>query len=245
MLKTYASMTALGALALMAADGATGAEAPAASPGLTEFEFPNLEGKHSFDVATIPADVRLSFLKTGVRAYIANRLNGVNSRYQKDEKVVAWTAYEEATKADPLQSTVAKPDFEKPPAPDFKDAYDRAIADLVAGNVRQSGGEPKQRAVKDPLIATVTDAVVREVFAARRAKEPKFSFLEAKKVVGADGIAYLNAQIDLRVADVAEAEQPALRTALEKMRDTKYINPAKVMLGMTADKKLTELPSIL
>lgn len=222
--------------------GAVGAGTPPApAVSVAEFEFPQFaEGtKHSFDCALIPAETRLDFLKGAVRSYIANRLNGVHTRHQKDEQVIAWNEYDAATKADPLQSVVAKPEGDRPTEPDYQEAYDRAIADLIAGNVRKQSAEPKARKTKDPLTSVVTEAVVREVYDSRRATNPKYSFLEAKKEVGGDGIAYLNRLIDAKVEGGGD------RGALEKMRDTRYVNPAKAMLGITTTKAVGELPSIL
>lgn len=215
-------------------------ESPAVAPSaIAEFEFPNLEGKRLFDCATVPGELRLDFLKTALRQHIANRLNSVHNRYAKDEAVIAWTAYDEASKADPLQAAVAKPEGERPAAPDYAAAYDRAVAALVAGTIRRQSDEPKQRKAKDPLIATVTSVVEREVFAARKALNAKYSFLEARKEVGGDGIAYLNAMIETKVA------AGSVRADLEKMRDEKYIKPAQAMLGLTTGKALSALPSIL
>lgn len=219
-------------------EASTPAAAPAASTAT--FTFPNMDGERSFDCALIPADTRLDFLKQAVRNYIANRLNGVHTRYEKQDAVIAWTAYDEAAKADPLQSAVAKPTVDRPGPPDYDTAYAAAIDALSKGEVRKSGGEPKARATKDPLIATVTDVVVREVFASRRAADSSYTYLKARAEVGKDGVAYLNAMIATKVA--AGADQ----AALEKMRDTKYINPAKAMLGITSlGGKASELPSIL
>lgn len=220
-------------------DGST--PTTAAPSSVAEFEFPQFpEGtKHSYDCALIPAEVRLDMLKQAVRSYIANRLNGVHTRHEKDPKVIAWKAYDEATKADALQTAVPKPDGERPAEPNYQEALDRAFKDLSEGNVRKVGAEPKARKTKDPLVATVTNAVEREVYASRRATDPKYTFLQARKEVGGDGIAYLNAMIESKVAAGAD------RAALEKVRDTKYINPAKAMLGITTSKALSELPSIL
>lgn len=213
--------------------------APIASTTIAEFEFPNLPGKHAFDCAEVPGEVRLDFLKGAVRAYIANRLNGVHTRHQKDEKVAAWFAYDEATKADALQTAVPKPAFDRPAEPDYQEAFTRAVADLKAGNVRRQSAEPKARKTKDPLISVVTEVVVREVFESRRAADPKYTFLAAKSEVGGDGVAYLNKLIEAKVEGGAD------RSQLEKMRDVKYINPAKAMLGISTTKAVSELPSIL
>lgn len=214
-------------------------EATEAANTVAVFTLPNLEGERSFDCATIPADTRLDLLKNAVRGYIANRVNAAQQRHQKDEAVIAWNAYDEAVKADPLQTAVAKPEGERPGPADLEDAYKRAIDALTTGDIRKQSGEPKARTRKDPLIATVTEIVVREVFDSKKAADPKYTFLAAKKEVGTDGIAYLNAIIEAKVAQGVD------RTALEKMRDTKYINPAKVMLGLTENKATKELPSIL
>jgi len=237
---TFSGLTAFAALACLAADdtGAAAAQPAPASP-IAEFEFPNLDGKQSFDCSTIPADTRLDFLKNGVRAYIANRLNSAHTRHQKDEKVAAWFAYDEATKADPLQTAVAKPEGERPGEPDYKAVYDRAVTDLQAGNVRKVGSEPKAKKTKDPLIVAITGVVERELFDSRRATDPKYSFLTARKEVGGDGLAYLNAMIEEKVAGGAD------RAALEKTRDERYVTPAKTMLGQTVAKKNEGLPSIL
>lgn len=233
-------MTELGTLAVAAAAPVAASVLPFAHPLLGK------DVSVDFDCADIPADVRLEFLKTKVRDYISNRLNSLDQRHKKDEKVAAWDNYEAAQAADPLQSVVAKPDFERPAAPDFKEALDRAFADLREGKTRKHAGEGrKPRERKDPLIKAITNIVVDEVYAKKNAADPKFTFVMAKAEVGADGLAYLNGRIDTAVADASEAEQPALRAALEKMRETKYVTPAKLMLGLTESKAIKELPSIL
>jgi hypothetical protein len=118
--------------------------AVAAADPVATFTFPTLTGERSFDCTQIPADTRLDFLKSGVRAYIANRLNGVHTRHEKDEAVIAWNAYDEACKADPLQSAVAKPEGERPAAPDYEGAFARAIEDLKTGNVRKVARSPRR-----------------------------------------------------------------------------------------------------
>jgi len=218
----------------------TEAPAVAVADTVLVFELPGITGQHSFDCATIPANVRLDFLKDKVRGYFQNRVNATAMRHAKDATVAAWHAYDEASKADPLQTAVPKPEGERPAAADLAGTLSKAMTDLVAGNVRKMGtGEKKPRERADPLIKAVTSAVVREVFESGKAANPKFTYLEASKQVGKDGVAYLNAMIEKRVAEGVD------RTALEKMRDTKYINPAKIMLGQTVGKAISELPSIL
>lgn len=240
-MKSYRTLLAASAAMCLAADGALAAGAPAAPAAdpMLKFTLPTIDGEQSFDVTTIPGEVRLDLLKGAVRSYIANRVNSAHQRHLKDEDVVAWTAYDEAVKADPLQTAVPKPVKDRPVAPDLVAALTRAYDDLKAGNVRKIGDEPKKRATKDPLVALVTKAVVRDVFEARKALDPKYSFLTAQKEVGTDGIAYLNTMIEQKVAAGVDRGQ------LEKMRDNKYVNPAKVMLGITENKNTQGLPSIL
>lgn len=210
------------------------------SSTVIKFELPSLPGEHSFDCATIPAGTRLDFLKTATRNYIANRVNAVVQRHAKDEDVKAWTAYDEACKADPLQSAVAKPTNERPAAPDLAAALARAMEDLTKGDVRKQGkGPKKERARKDPLVVFVTKAVVKDVYEASHAADAKFTYPMAVKEVGADGIAYLNTLIEKKAAEGTD------RALLEKMRDEKYIKPAKIMLGITENKAIKDLPNLL
>lgn len=221
-------------------DGGSPAPAAAAPSTIAEFEFPSLPGqKLAFDCALVPAETRLDFLKGAIRSYIANRLNGVHTRHEKDEKVMAHNAYDAAIKADPLQSAVPKPEGDRPSAPDYKEAYDRAVKDLQEGKVRRQGDEPKAKKSKDPVIGTVTDVVTREVFNSRRAADPKYTFINARAEVGVDGVAYLNRMIEAKVEGGADRKQ------LETLRDEKYINPAKAMHGLLTNKKTSDLPSIL
>lgn len=216
------------------------------------------------DLAAIPQDARLELLRNAVRTVVTNRVNVAMVRNRAARApFVAWAAYEAAIAADPLQTAVPKPEGDKPTgeAPAAIDPIakaNEAVADLLKGELRSQAkkGEGRSRQPKDPLVQAVTNVVTRAVFEANKAAhrtipvEGKparaYSFPDATKEVGGDGIAYLNAQIDAKVAAAPEAEQAALRTSLEKRRDDQYINPAKVMLGLTATgKKGAELPSIL
>jgi hypothetical protein len=212
----------------------------AAAPStVIELELTNVEGKHSFDCASIPAEVRLQLLMTATKAHIANRVNAAHQRYLKDAKVIAWNAYEEACKADPLQSVVAKPTEDKPAAPDYLAIMQKAMEDLRNGELRKQGtGEKKPRERKDPLIQMVTRAVVNDVYESKKG-EAGYTYFKAQKEVGKDGVEYLNARIDTLVAAGAD------RAALEKMRDEKYIKPASLMLGITENKATKGLPNLL
>jgi hypothetical protein len=206
---------------------------------VAEFEFPNITGKVQFDCAAIPANVRLDFLKGAVRAYIANRLNAANTRHTKDDTVASWAAYDAATKADALQTIVPRPTVERPAEPNYMEVYNRAVADLATGTVRRQGTEPKIRKTKDPLISLVTDAVVRAIYNTNRAANAKYTFFDARKEVGVDGVAYLHAMIEEKVKGGVD------RASLEASLEEKYMGPARRMLGQESSKKGAALPSIL
>lgn len=220
-------------------DTAAPAPAPAvAADPILKFSIPNIEGEHSFDVTTVPGDARLQLLKGAIRDYIRNRVNSTFQRHAKDEKVVAWSAYDEAVKADPLQSAVAKPEGDRPAAADLAGSMAAAIEALTKGDIGRRSGEGTPRERKDPLTVAVTKAVVRDLFDATKLQNPKYTYLQAQKDVGTDGVAYLNARIDTMV------EAGADRAPLEKMRDEKYVKPMRIMLGLDVNKTLSALPSL-
>lgn len=245
------------------ATGAVAPEAPAPAPDLnlavTVPHSAATEGgeDRSITVALgdIPAEARLELLRSAVRGFVYNRVNVANVRQNK--LIAPWIAYEAAIAADPLQTAVAKPDGERPAPLDTFAKAEESIAALLKGELgtRKGEGTGKSRAPKDPLVSAVTPIVVRAVFDSRKAagatvpvegKAPRmYTYPDAVKEVGGNGVAYLNAQIDAKVAAVPEAEQAALRKQLEQHRDTRYIEPAKVMIGQTVTKKAGELPSIL
>ena len=219
--------------------------APAAPNTVHKFTVPGLEGERSLDVATIPVDTRFNLLFGAVAGYIKNRVNATAQRHAKDAAVIAWGAYDAAQTNDPMQTLVPKPEGERPAPADLEASYAAAVKALLEGEIRRQTGETKTRAPKDPVISLVTEQVVREVFNAGKAADPKYTFLKAKADVGADGVAYLNKTIAAKVAAAPEADQPALLAALEKMRDERYVKPAQLMAGVNVAKGAKELPSIL
>lgn len=229
--------------ATTAANVAAVTEAPAPGTGLSPiavFTIPGIEGEKQFDCSTMPGEARMHLLRDNVRKYISNAVNSTVQRHAKDEAVIAWAAYDAAQEADAFQTAVAKPEGERPGAPDLVAAYDAAIDRLVKGEIRTKGsGEGRTRAPKDPLVAAVTTVVERELFKSKHAEDAKYTFLEAKKEVGGDGIAYLKARVDTL------AEAGGDRAALEKMLDEKYVKPAKVMLGLTEGKTISALPQLI
>lgn len=217
----------------------------------------------SVDMTAIPQDARLELLKSAIRTMVTNRVNVAMVRNRAARApFVAWAAYEAATAADALQTAVPKPEGDKPTgepvaALDPIAKANEAVADLLKGELRATAkkGEGRSRAPKDPLIQAVTNVVTRAVYEANKAAgrtipvEGKparpYSFPDATKEVGGDGVAYLNAQIAAKVAAAPEGERDTLKAQLEKQRDTRYIEPAQVMLGLKQSKASKELPSIL
>jgi hypothetical protein len=247
-LTTYPGLHALAATAILMTDTtgglgtlgapanpATPAPAPTLNPVFT-FELPHLTGERSLDVTSIPQAARMDLLQGAARTYLANRVNIAHQRYIKDDKVAAWTAYDEAVKTDPFTT---KPEGERPAAPDLEAVYAKALSDLQSGNIKRQGDGGKTRERKDPLLALITKTVVKDVYETTKGANPKYTYLNAQKDVGPDGLAYLNKLIDAKVAQGVD------RAALEKMREEKYVNPSKLLLGMTENKKLKDLPSIL
>lgn len=217
----------------------------------------------SINLGEIPQEARLELLRSAVRTAVTNRVNVAMVRNRAARAPwAAWAAYEAAIAADPLQTTVAKPEGDKPTgeAPAALDPIakaNEAIADLLKGELRSQAkkGEGRSRQPKDPLVQAVTNVVTRAVYEANKAAgrtvdngkggTRPYGFPDATKEVGGDGVKYLNAQIDAKVAAAPEAEQAELRKALEKQRDTRYIEPAQVMLGLKQSKASAALPSIL
>lgn len=199
------------------------------------------------DCASIPADLRLELLKSQVKTLVLNRVNVANVRRNAEIKV--FDDYDAAIKADPMQTAVAKPTGERPAPLDTYGKAEEAVKALLAGELRANKpkGEGRSRKAADPLVTAVTGVVVRAVFEANKGSQVddgkggkrNYTYPDATKAVGGNGIAYLNTQIDAKVAAGAD------RAALEKARDARYIDPAKVMLGIDLNKKQTDLPSIL
>lgn len=221
----------------------------------------------SVDCSAIPAEARLAMLKSQAGAIIRNRVNVAEQRNTKARApFVAWALFNAAQTADPLQTAVQKPEGD-PPTGEAPALLDRtakaneAIAALLKGEInvgREKSDTPaRSRAPVDPLVKAITGVVTNAVFAAHQAAGTtvpvegkaarKYTYPDAAKEVGRDGLAYLNAQIAAKVEAAPEAERAALQAQLEKSRDQRYVMPAKVMIGTQAPagKGNAELPSIL
>lgn len=205
---------------------------PAATPdNVLIFRIPNTETDISVDIAQVPASVRMDMLKTALRNYITNATNQANVRANKANE--PFDLYDEAQKADPVQTAVPRPDGERVVADLLKTAAD-ARERLYKGEVKKQGdGTP--RAKVDPLTKLVTDAVVRELFAKRKEADSKVKYTDITSEVSkaGGGVKYLEAMVAEKVAAGADEKQ------LRDFMDARYIKPAKMMIGET-DTKATK-----
>jgi hypothetical protein len=198
---------------------------------------PNSESTLQIDRSLIPQNVRLSLLDTAIKENVRNRMNAATVRFNKANE--AFAAYDKAMAADPAQTAVALPAGERPTI-DIAAIAGKAREDLYAGNLRSTREAGKGRTTVDPLVKMVTDAVVREVFDKGKAEgKADWTFIKAKTQVGKDGVAYLDARIAELVATGADAG------ALNKMKEDRYLKPARLMLGIADNKAIKDGPSIL
>lgn len=215
------------------------APAPAADPNTFTFRIPNTETDIGVNIASIPAEVRMDLLKTGIRNYINNSVNQANMRTQKAN--APFDAYDNAVKADALQTAVAKPAGERATADLLKVAGD-ARERLYKGEVRKQGeGSGTRRETVDPLTKLVTEAVTRELHEKDKASGGKRKYLEIAAEVSkaGGGVKYLEAKIAEKVA--AGTDEATLR----KFMDERYIKPAQMMLGTKTNKATAAENSIL
>jgi len=211
---------------------------PAATPDtILKFEVENYEPEVVLDLAQIPSEVRMRLLRTAARAYITNRLSTAVAKTKSVNG--AFDTYDAAVKNDPLQTAVPKPEGERA-ATDYAGTIDSAVKALYSGELGKRGtGESKPKVLRDPLITQITRSVVAEVYEKGRAADPKYRYPTAQKEVGSDGLAYLKAKIEAKVAAGGDA------AALNAYLETRYIKPARIMLGMDTPGKLKDADGIL
>lgn len=213
-----------------------GAEAAVVNENVLMCKILDTGNELAIDLAQVAPVIRLAFLKQAIRDNVRNRLNAVQIRFNKANE--AWSAYDKAQEADATQTAVTKPEGERPTL-DLIEPAKRAREDLYAGTLRGLG-EKKERVTVDPLVKLVTEAVVRDVFAkGKEAGTADWTFFKARGEVGKDGVAYLDARIAEHVANGGDA------AALNKMKEDKYMKPARIMLGIDQSKAVKEGPSIL
>lgn len=191
----------------------------------------------SFDVRYIPNANRAELMRSAARSFITNRVSTAQAKTKSENE--PWDRYEAAIKVNPLQTEVAQPTTPRT-VTDVAAIVENAIKALYAGQRgRTKSGNKKERALRDPLVTQVTRAVVAAVYAEERAKDANYKYPSAQKKVGQDGIAYLEAMVQEKVA--AGADEAELRKRLE----IRYLKPARIMLGLEKPKTLADSEGIL
>lgn len=195
------------------------------------FKLDDADLNASVDVAKVPAATRRELLDAAIKRLVNGRAHSAKMRFDK-----AFKEYTDNCEKDPTFSG------DKPAEPDYAGIAEAAITDLYAGKVRQrgKGGEKKAAEAKDPVDAVVTQAVVRELFSKRRAKDSKVKYQDITKEVGASGIAYLNA----KAATLANGDEKVLAEKLKSI-EAKYLKPARAMVGVNAKGEATSDDELL
>lgn len=205
---------------------------------LLSFKISGYEPDINVDINDIPVPVRLYLIKTQIKSYVANRVTTAASSVKTAN--AKFDEYEAAQANNPLQQVVAKPEGERATV-DYGAVIGGALKALKENAIGRRGtGERKAKERKDPLIAQITRAVVSEIFQKNSATNKDYKYPHALQEVGADGLAYLRAKAAEKVAaGLATAEQ------MDYVLETRYIKPARIMLGMDASPKLAAAPGII
>lgn len=202
-----------------------------------EFEIDDYDKPIGLDLNAVPQEVRMRLLKNATRSYITNRLSTAAAKTKKEN--AGFDSYDAAMKNDPLQTLVPKPDGTRA-LTDYTGCIEAAIKALYSGELGRRGtGDTKPKVLRDPLITQITRSVVAEVYEKERAKNPQYKYPTAQKEVGQDGLAYLKEKIAAKVAAGAD------EAAMNKYLETRYINPARIMLGLDTPKTLKDADGIL
>lgn len=180
------------------------------------------------DLTKIPAEARRGLLERAVKQMINNRPHVALMNFNAKVK-----EYKAKCDADPTFSG------DEPTAPNLAEIATGAINDLYAGKLQQRnrGGAVKQRAAQDPVDAVVTQAVIRELFAKRKAETPGTKYQDVVKLVSeaGGGIGYLTA----RATALAAGNEKRL-DELTKSIETKYIAPARKMVSVNKAGEVQE-----
>lgn len=203
-------------------------DAPTTNDATLAFELADKIGDTAvsvnIDFAQVPADTRLQLLHMKARELVNGRPHQALMKFNK-----ARAEYDEKCKADPTFTG------EAPAAPDLAAIAQAAIADLYAGKVAQRNrGGAKAKTTKDPVDAVVTQAVIRELFAKRKAENPATKYGTVVKEVGESGIAYLQN----RATTLAAGDDKRLKELTSQI-DKKYVAPARAMVGVNAKGEAT------
>lgn len=208
------------------------------SPYVFDIDIDGLAEPIVFDLRRLPDPVKLHLLKTATKNYVHNRVSTAEAKTKKAN--ADWSLYEAAMQNDPLQSVVPKPTVERVTT-DVQAIADGAINALVNDLLgRRSGGTGKKAKEKrDPLITQITRAVVADVYKKGTAADPAYKYPTAQKEVGSDGLAYLRTKLPEWLAKGGD------EAGFNKVLETRYINPAKIMLGITLPKSIADAGDIL
>lgn len=195
----------------------------------------------SMDTNRIPEEVKDYLLQNAIKAYVQNRTSTAATMAAKAN--AAFDLYDNALANDPLQDVVPKPEGERKVvdyAKVIRDAVTALYDNTIGKRNTGEGGGKKKGERKDPLVSAVTRAVVQEIFEKNYALDNNYKFPMAVKEVGQDGIAYLKNKMAANVAaGVATAEQ------MDYIFETKYMKPARIMLGLDQPGKLKDAVGIL
>lgn len=212
-------------------------EAPVAD---FSFKVKGFDGDIQMNTARIPEEVKAKLIQNAIKAYVQNRTSTATTAANKHNEL--FDQYDNAQANDPLQTLVPQPEGQRQVV-DYADIITKAIKALYDNNMGKRGtGEGKKKAErKDPLISAVTRAVIQEVFEKNYAQDNNYKYPMATKEVGTDGVAYLRAKMEANIASgVATREQ------MDYVLESKYLKPARVMLGIDAlTGKGKDAPGIL
>jgi hypothetical protein len=207
------------------------------------FDVDGFDPTVELDLANVPQPIRMRLLKSATKSYIINRVSTAVAKTKKENE--KFDQYEAAMKNDPLQTIVPKPEGVHATT-DFGGVIAGAIKALYTGDIGKRGsGTAKVKVLRSPLITQITRSVVAEVYEKNQALDSKYKYPTAQKEVGQDGLEYLKGKIEAQVAATPEAEKAEKRAALNKYLETRYINPARIMLGMDIPKSLKDAEGIL
>jgi len=213
------------------------APSPPANPAnMLTVEVDDTEAEINLEL--IPENTRKDLLRSAVQNYITNRVSTSKSVIKKKNE--PFDIYDAACKNDPLQNLVKQPEGEREVL-DVITVMTTGINALYEGKFgRRSGDGRKSKPQRDPLVTQITRAVVQEVYQKQKELNPAYKYPMAAKQVGSDGLAYLKARMEERIASGADAKQ------LNDLLETRYIRPAKIMLGqMEAAPRFKDVEGIL
>jgi hypothetical protein len=201
----------------------TSTDATAAnSEHVLEFEIDGYDKPVKIDLAKIPDAIRLHLFRNATKSYVTNRVSTAESTAKKSNAL--FDGYDAAQKNDPLQTLVPKPEGERTVV-DYNSIVDRAINALYTGEIgRRGAGTPKLP--KDPLNDTLLRTFATEILKEKHATNPKYTYFEAKALVGNSAQAHMDKWVAARVAE--GKDEKLAREYLE----AQYVKPARLALRL-------------